>query len=225
MKVGADIDDDVRRAELVRSEIGPDALLMLDANQAWSVDQAIDNLARLAHVNPYWIEEPTHPDDVLGHARIAKAVAPIRVATGEVAANRVIFKQLLQANAISVCQVDAYRIGGVNEVLAVLLMAKKFSVPIIPHAGGVGLPEYVQHVAAFDALRVQTRGDEHLVEYVDHLHEHFRDPVVVRNGRYVLPEAPGYGVAFTADALNKYAFPNGPAWAKHGFVGTPEANN
>jgi L-fuconate dehydratase len=198
----------------MRSEIGPDGLLMLDANQAWGVNEAIENLERLRHVNPYWIEEPTHPDDILGHARIAAAVAPIKVATGEVAANRVIFKQLLQARAISVCQVDACRIGGVNEVLAVLLLAKRFGVNVVPHAGGVGLCEYVQHIAAFDALRVRTEGDEHMVEYIDHLHENFVAPVRVRDSRYLLPETPGYSVEMKPAAVAEYSFPDGPAWGR-----------
>src|SRR5258706_534988 len=155
---------------------------------------AIANMARLAEADPYWIEEPTHADDVLGHARIAAAVAPVRVATGEVAANRVIFKQLLQAGAIGVCQVDACRVAGVSEVLAVLLMAAKFGVPVCPHAGGVGLCEYVQHLSIFDYLRVSGSLQGRMVEYVDHLHEHFEDPVTVVNGRYLLPTAPGYSV-------------------------------
>jgi L-fuconate dehydratase len=171
-------------------------------------------VARLAEFDPYWIEEPTHADDVLGHARIATAVAPIRVATGEVAANRVIFKQLLQANAIGVCQVDACRVGGINEVLAIVLMAAKFGVPVCPHAGGVGLCEYVQHLSIFDFLRVGRSLDGRMVEYVDHLHEHFTDPVQVVDGRYRLPEAPGYSVRMKPESIAEYTFPDGPAW-KH----------
>jgi L-fuconate dehydratase len=212
MKVGGPIDDDVRRAELIRAEIGPDALLMMDANQVWDVDEAIANMARLSAVNPYWIEEPTHADDVIGHARVARAVAPVRVATGEVAANRVIFKQLLQAEAIGVCQVDACRVAGVNEVLAVLLMAAKFGVPVCPHAGGVGLCEYVQHLAIFDFLRVSRSLEGRMVEYVDHLHEHFEDPVTVVNGRYRLPTRPGYSVTLKPASIAQYTFPTGPAW-------------
>ena len=206
MKVGGDIDDDVRRAQLIRAEIGPDALLMMDANQVWDVDEAIANVRRLADADPYWIEEPTHPDDVLGHARIQRAVAPIRVATGEVAANRVIFKQLLQAEAIGVMQVDACRVGGVPEVLAELLLAAKFGVPVCPHAGGVGLCELVQHLFAFDVLRVGTSLDGRMVEYVDHLHEHFTDPVRTRGGRYLLPEQPGYSATMRPESLAEYAF-------------------
>ncbi|MEO3742477.1 enolase C-terminal domain-like protein [Plantactinospora sp. B5E13] len=217
MKVGGPVSDDVRRARIIREEIGPDALLMMDANQVWDVDEAIANMARLAEFDPYWIEEPTHADDVLGHARIAKAVAELsggrcRVATGEVAANRVIFKQLMQAEAIRVCQIDACRIGGVNEVLSVMLMAAKFGVPICPHAGGVGLCEYVQHLAIFDYLRVGTSLDGRMVEYVDHLHEHFVDPVRTRDGRYLLPEQPGYSSTMKPESIAEYAFPDGPVW-------------
>jgi L-fuconate dehydratase len=214
MKVGGAIDDDVRRARLIRSGIGPDALLMMDANQIWDVDEAIANMERLAEMNPYWIEEPTHADDVLGHARIASSLASrgIRVATGEVAANRVIFKQLLQAEAIRVCQIDACRVAGVNEVLSILLMAAKFGVPVCPHSGGVGLCEYVQHLAIFDFLRVGTSLDGRMVEYVDHLHEHFVDPVSVRGGRYLLPTAPGYSVAMKPSSVAEFSFPEGPAW-------------
>jgi L-fuconate dehydratase len=217
MKVGGPIADDVRRAELIRAEIGPDRLLMMDANQVWDVDEAIANMALLAASDPYWIEEPTHADDVLGHARIARAVAEqtggrCRVATGEVAANRVIFKQLLQAGAIGTCQVDSCRVAGVNEVLAILLLAAKFGVPVCPHAGGVGLCEYVQHLSIFDYLRVGASLDGRMVEYVDHLHEHFTDPVVIRDGHYQLPQAPGYSVRMRAESVVEYGFPDGAAW-------------
>ncbi|NLT56200.1 MAG: fuconate dehydratase [Actinomycetales bacterium] len=212
MKVGGPIADDVRRAALIREEAGPDVLLMMDANQVWNVDEAIANMAQLVAFDPYWIEEPTHADDVLGHARIAAAVAPVRVATGEVAANRVIFKQLLQAGAIGICQVDACRTGGVNEVLAVLLMAAKYGVPVCPHAGGVGLCEYVQHLAVFDALRISGSTDGRMIEYVDHLHEHFVDPVTVVDGRYRLPTAPGYSVTLRPSSIAEFSFPDGPAW-------------
>jgi L-fuconate dehydratase len=212
MKVGGPIEDDVRRARLIRSVIGDDALLMMDANQVWDVPEAIANMAQLAQFNPYWIEEPTHADDVLGHAAVARAVAPIRVATGEVAANRVIFKQLMQANAIGVCQVDACRVGGVNEVLATLLMAAKFGVPVCPHAGGVGLCEYVQHLAIFDYLRVGRSLDGRMVEYVDHLHEHFEDPITVSKGRYLLPRQPGYSATLKASSIAEFSFPDGPVW-------------
>jgi L-fuconate dehydratase len=212
MKVGGAIDDDVRRARIIREEIGPDALLMMDANQVWDVDEAIACMARLAETNPYWIEEPTHADDVLGHARVARAVAPVRVATGEAAANRVIFKQLLQAKAIGVCQVDACRVGGVNEVLSILLMAAKFGVPVCPHAGGVGLCEYVQHLSIFDYLRVGRSLEGRMVEYVDHLHEHFVDPVEVVGGRYQLPSSPGYSITMKPTSIARFSYPDGPAW-------------
>lgn len=213
MKVGGVIDDDVRRAGIVRAEIGPDRVLMLDANQSWDVDEAIANMQRLAAFDPWWIEEPTSPDDVLGHARIARQIAPIGVATGETAHNRVMFKQLLQADAIGFCQVDSCRLGGVNEVVAVLLMAAKFGVPVCPHAGGVGLCEYVQHLAVFDYLRVGASLEGRVLEYVDHLHEHFVDPVVVDGNRYRVPTAPGYSVTMRPESLARYRFPTGQAWA------------
>jgi L-fuconate dehydratase len=217
MKVGGLLADDLRRARIIREEIGPDALLMMDANQVWDVDEAIAAMGVLQEADPYWIEEPTHADDVLGHARIAEAVEALsngrcRVATGEVAANRVIFKQLLQANAIGVMQIDACRVAGVNEVLAELLLAAKFGVAVCPHAGGVGLCEYVQHLAVFDYLRVGCDLDGRMVEYVDHLHEHFIDPVRTREGRYVLPDQPGYSSTLKPESIAEYAFPNGPVW-------------
>ena len=215
MKVGADVDDDVRRAAIVREEIGPSRRLMLDANQRWDVDEAIDRMGRLARFDPYWIEEPTSPDDILGHARVAAAVEPILVATGEHVHNRVMFKQLLQANAIGVCQVDACRLGGVNEVLAVLLMAAKRGVPVCPHAGGVGLCELVQHLAVVDYVCVSGRLEGRMVEYVDHLHEHFIDPVVVEHGRYRVPSRPGYSAQMRAESIERYAFPHGDEW-RHG---------
>ncbi|WP_026929205.1 enolase C-terminal domain-like protein [Glycomyces tenuis] len=213
MKVGSpDVADDVRRAGIIRDIIGPDRLLMMDANQIWSVPEAVENMGRLAAYDPYWIEEPTHPDDVLGHARIAASVAPIRVATGEVAANRVIFKQLLQAEAIRVCQIDACRVGGIPEVLATLLMAAKRGVEVCPHAGGVGLCEYVQHLGMFEYLRVGKTLEGRMIEYVDHLHEHYTDPVTVVDGRYRLPTQPGYSVTLKDESIAEYSFPNGPAW-------------
>jgi len=216
LKVGRDRDDDIRRLRLVREEIGPERVLMVDANQVWDVDEAIDWMGDLAFARPRWIEEPTSPDDVLGHARIARAMEPlgIGVATGEHAQNRVLFKQFLQADAIAFCQVDACRLGGVNEVLAVLLMAAKARVPVCPHAGGVGLCEYVQHLAFFDYIAVSGSLDGRVVEYVDHLHEHFLDPVVVRDGRYCAPSAPGYSIEMKRASLVDYAYPDGPVWTK-----------
>jgi L-fuconate dehydratase len=213
MKVGADLGDDTRRAALMRAEIGSERKLMMDANQAWDVDDAIASMKRLAPYDPWWIEEPTSPDDVLGHARIRKAIAPIGVATGEHAHNRVMFKQFLQAGAIDFCQIDACRLGGVNEVLAVLLMAAKFGVPVCPHAGGVGLCEYVQHLSIFDYVCVGASLEDRVLEYVDHLHDHFLDPVVIRNGRYVAPTTPGYSIEMRPESLAEYRFPSGSAWA------------
>jgi L-fuconate dehydratase len=213
IKVGRDLADDVRRAAIVREEIGPDRKLMMDANQVWNVDEAIASMRELARFDPWWIEEPTSPDDVLGHAAIARAVAPIGVATGEQCQNRVVFKQLMQANAIRFCQIDSCRLGGVNEVLAVLLLAARFGIPVCPHAGGVGLCEYVQHLAIFDYLCVSASLDDRIVEYVDHLHEHFLDPVVVRDGRYMPPAAPGYSITMRRESLRDYSYPDGAAWA------------
>jgi L-fuconate dehydratase len=214
IKVGRDLADDIRRAGIIREEIGPDRKLMMDANQVWDVGDAIASMNELARFDPWWIEEPTSPDDVLGHATIARAIAPIGVATGEHCQNRVMFKQLMQANAIRFCQIDACRLGGVNEVLAVLLMAAHFGIPVCPHAGGVGLCEYVQHLAIFDYICVSGSLDHRIVEYVDHLHEHFVDPVVVRDGRYVPPTAPGYSITMHEESLRTYRYPDGPAWAK-----------
>ncbi len=212
IKVGANLEDDVRRTALVREAIGPDRKLMLDANQRWDVEEAIESMRALARFDPWWIEEPTSPDDVLGHAAIARAVAPVGVATGEQCQNRVIFKQLLQADAIRFCQIDACRLGGVNEVLAVLLMAAKFGVPVCPHAGGVGLCEYVQHLAIFDYIAVSASLEDRLVEYVDHLHEHFVDPVRIEAGHYMPPTAPGYSIAMKPESLAAFAYPGGAAW-------------
>jgi len=212
MKVGRDIEDDMRRARIAREVLGRERRLMMDANQVWDVGEAIANTKRLAEFDPYWMEEPTSPDDVLGHATIAKAIAPIRVATGEHCQNRVIFKQLLQAKAIGFCQIDACRLGGVNEVLAVLLMAAKFGVPVCPHAGGVGLCEYVQHISLVDYIAVSGSLEDRVLEYVDHLHEHFVDPVTIKGGRYMPPVKPGYSIEMRAESLREYGFPAGAAW-------------
>ena len=212
LKVGADLADDRRRARIVREEIGPDALMAVDANQRWDVGQAIAWMADLAEYDPYWIEEPTSPDDILGHATIARAVAPIRVATGEHVHNRVMFKQLFQADAIGVCQVDAARLAGVNEVIAVLLMAAEFDVPVCPHAGGVGLCELVQHLGRDRLHRDQRFLDGRMIEYVDHLHEHFLDPVEIRDARYVLPTRPGYSAEMRPESLARFRFPDGDEW-------------
>lgn len=212
IKVGQDLNDDIRRARLIREEIGYERKLMVDANQVWDVGTAIENMAALAEFKPWWIEEPTSPDDVLGHAAVAKAVAPIGVATGEHVQNRIVFKQLLQANAISFCQIDACRLGGVNEVIAVLLMAAKFGVPVCPHAGGVGLCEYVQHLSIFDYICVSASLENRIIEYVDHLHEHFFDPVVIKDGRYMPPSMAGYSITMRPESLDAHEYPSGAAW-------------
>ena len=216
MKVGADLQADDRRAALIRRSMGPGGVLMMDANQAWGLNEAISSMRVLGHHDPWWIEEPTSPDDVLGHARIRREIEPIRVATGEHVQNRIVFKQLFQAEAIDVCQLDACRVGGVNEAIAILLLAAKFGVPVCPHAGGVGLCEYVQHLAVFDYVAVSGSLEDRVVEWVDHLHEHFTEPAVVREGRYLVPRAPGYSIQIREESLAEYAFPDGPVWADIG---------
>jgi L-fuconate dehydratase len=216
LKVGGDLQSDLRRARLLRQAIGPDRKLMLDANQVWGIDQAIHAIEVLAEVDPWWIEEPTSPDDVLGHRRIRDAVKPIGIATGEHVHNRVMFKQLMQAEAIDFCQVDSCRLGGVNEVLAVLLLAAKFGVPVCPHAGGVGLCEYVQHLAIFDYVAVSGSLESRTCEFVDHLHEHFVHPARVEGGRYLAPTAPGYSAEIKARSLDRFAYPEGSAWTAAG---------
>ena len=212
IKVGSNLKDDMRRANIIREEIGPDLKLMMDANQKWDVDEAITNMKELAKYNPYWIEEPTSPDDILGHAKIAKAIAPIHVATGEHCQNRVMFKQLLQAKAIGICQIDSCRVGGVNEILAILLMAAKFDIPVCPHAGGVGLCEYVQHLSMIDYIAVSGSMENRIIEYVDHLHEHFHDPVVIKNGAYMPPKLPGFSISMKTESIENYLFPTGSVW-------------
>jgi L-fuconate dehydratase len=214
MKVGLDLESDARRAALITSELGANAVLMMDANQVWGVDEAVAAMRVLGEFEPWWIEEPTSPDDVLGHARIRREIAPIRVATGEHVMNRIVFKQLFQAQAIDVCQIDACRVAGVNEILAILLLAKKFDVPVCPHAGGVGLCEYVQHLAVFDYIAVSGSLDGRVVEWVDHLHEHFRHPAVVEHGRYRVPRDAGYSIEMLPSSLEEFAYPGGPAWSR-----------
>ena len=213
LKVGGDVESDRRRLRVARVAAGEGAHIALDANQRWSVDQAIGWMSRLAEFEPYWIEEPTSPDDVLGHRAIREAVHPIRVATGEHVQNRVVFKQLLQAEAIDVVQIDACRVGGVNENLAILLLAAKYGVPVCPHAGGVGLCEMVQHLAMFDFVAVSGSSEGRWIEYVDHLHEHFTDPVVVDRGRYRAPSTPGGGARLRDTSIAEFRFPEGPAWS------------
>lgn len=214
MKVGADLEDDMRRAEIIREEIGYDMVLMMDANQKWDVEEAITNMQALAKFDPWWIEEPTSPDDILGHATIGKAIAPINIATGEHCQNRIIFKQLMQVEAIDICQIDSCRVGGVNENLAILLMAAKFDIPVCPHAGGVGLCEYVQHLSMFDYVAVSGSLENRLIEYVDHLHEHFLDPVEIKKGHYMAPQKAGYSIEMKKETLKNYVFPEGKVWQK-----------
>lgn len=211
-KVGGDIEEDRRRAAILREEIGDDRTLMMDANQMWDVDETIVNMRRLAEYNPHWIEEPTSPDDVLGHAEIRRRLSGIGVATGEHCHNRVMFKQLMQAGAIDYCQLDAARLGGLNEVIVVLLLAAKFDIPVCPHGGGVGLCEFTQHISMFDYIAVSGSLEGRLLEYVDHLHDHFVDPVRIRAGHYLVPEAPGYSITMKPESLARHAFPEGAAW-------------
>lgn len=211
-KVGGNLEDDVRRLQIAREILGHDRYLMVDANQKWDVGQAIDWMSHLAQFNPWWIEEPTSPDDILGHAKIRSAIHPIKVATGEHCQNRIMFKQLLQAEAIDFCQIDSCRLGGVNEILAVLLMAAKFGVPVCPHAGGVGLCNYVQHLAMVDYIYISGSLQNRVLEYVDHLHEHFETPVVVKNGHYQVPTEPGYSIEMKSESLQDYRFPTGRIW-------------
>lgn len=213
LKVGADLEDDVRRLRVAREVCGPDFRIAVDANQRWDVDQAIEWMAHLAPFNPAWIEEPTSPDDVLGHAAIARAIAPIPVATGEHVQNRVIFKQMLQAGSLQVLQIDASRVAGVNENIAILLLAAKFGVPVCPHAGGVGLCEAVQHLSMFDYVSVSGSMEGRMIEFVDHLHEHFTVPVDVHAGRYWPPAAPGAGMEMIQSSVAGYLYPTGSVWA------------
>jgi L-fuconate dehydratase len=213
LKVGASVEDDVRRMTAAREAVGAGVRIAVDANQRWDVQQAIDWMRELAPYDPYWIEEPTSPDDILGHATIRRALRPIKVATGEHVANRVVFKQLLQAGAVDIVQIDSTRVGGINENIAILLLAAKFGVPVCPHAGGVGLCEMVQHLAMFDYVAVSGTMHNRVIEYVDHLHEHFIDPVVVRGGHYVPPTAPGDSIQMKPESLTQYEFPIGAAWA------------
>lgn len=213
LKVGADLADDVRRCRTAREAIGPGIRMAIDANQRWNVDEAVTWTRALAEFDPYWVEEPTSPDDVLGHAAIRKAVAPVKVATGEHVQNRIVFKQLLQAGAIDVLQIDAARVGGVNENLAILLLAAKFGIPVCPHAGGVGLCELVQHLSMFDYVALSGTTENRVIEYVDHLHDHFIDPVAVRGGHYMAPTAPGFSATMRAESLAEFTYPDGAFWA------------
>lgn len=212
LKVGADIDEDIRRLRITREVVGWDVSVMIDANQMWDVPQAIEWVNRLAEFKPMWIEEPTSPDDVLGHARIRREVSPVKVATGEHGMNRVLFKQMFQAEAIDYCQLDSARLASVNEILSVYLMAWKFDVPVCPHAGGVGLCELVQHLSIFDYVAVSGTLDDRVTEYVDHLHEHFVDPCLVESGHYLLPTQPGYSAQMHPESVERFSFPDGEYW-------------
>lgn len=216
IKVGNDRGDDVRRLGVATDAVAGQALIAIDANQRWSVPEAIDWLTDLTEFEPFWIEEPTSPDDILGHAAIAAAVAPLRVATGEHVHNRVMFKQYLQANGLQILQLDATRVGGVNENVATLLLAAQFGVPVCPHAGGVGLCELVQHLSMFDYVAVSGTRDGRMIEYVDHLHEHFAAPVVMQHGSYMPPTEPGSGAEIIAESRRRFSYPDGPVWQEIG---------
>ncbi|MEU5727153.1 L-fuconate dehydratase [Micromonospora sp. NPDC047738] len=213
LKVGANLAEDVRRFRIAREAVGPGVRIAVDANQRWDVPAAIDWVRALAPGDPWWVEEPTSPDDILGHAAIRRAVAPIKVATGEHVPNRIVFKQLLQAEAIDILQLDAARVAGLNENVAILLLAAKFGVPVCPHAGGVGLCELVQHLSMFDYVAVSGSLDDRVIEYVDHLHEHFVDPVIVTKGCYAAPTTPGFSAQMHEASLTAHLFPDGPVWA------------
>jgi L-fuconate dehydratase len=212
LKVGGNVEADARRLALAREAVGPDVRIAVDANQRWSVAQAVSAIKALAPYDPYWVEEPTSPDEILGLAAIRQAVLPVKIATGEHVANRVVFKQLLQAGALDFVQIDACRVAGVNENVAILLLAAKFGIPVCPHAGGVGLCEMVQHLAMFDFVAVSGTMTDRILEYVDHLHEHFTDPVRVADGRYLAPTAPGFSATLRPESLRDYQFPDGTRW-------------
>jgi L-fuconate dehydratase len=214
LKVGARLEDDIRRCRIARDAVGEKIGIALDANQVWDVPTAISWVRELAPLRPDWIEEPTSPDDILGMAAVRAAVSPVRVATGEHISNRVVFKQLLQASAIDIMQIDACRVAGVNENIANLLLAAKFGVPVCPHAGGVGLCEIVQHLAMFDYVAVSGTMDGRLIEWIDHLHEQYVTPAVVTGGRYVTPTAPGASTELRRESIAEFSFPTGPAWAR-----------
>ena len=213
LKVGASLEDDVRRMQVAREAVGAGIRIAVDANQRWDVAAAVDWMRELAPYDPYWIEEPTSPDDILGHAAIHEGVRPIKVATGEHVANRIVFKQLLQAGAIDILQLDAARVGGVNENIAILLLAAKFGIPVCPHAGGVGLCEMVQHLSMFDFVAVSGSLEDRVIEFVDHLHEHFIDPVRIRDGHYLAPQSPGLSAQMHPSSLKEYLYPDGPIWS------------
>ncbi|NCV19406.1 MAG: fuconate dehydratase [Rhodobacterales bacterium] len=211
-KVGKDLNDDIRRLKIARKALGTDVRIMIDANQVWEVDEAIEWIKELEFADPFFIEEPTSPDDIAGHKKIKDAIQPIKVATGEMCQNRIIFKQFIQDNALDIVQIDSCRIGGLNEILSVLLLAHKYDKPVWPHAGGVGLCEYVQHIAMIDYLLISCEKNSKRIEYVDHLHEHFEDPVVIKNGNYMPPQKPGYSITMKPESISAHLFPNGSVW-------------
>ncbi|XP_039282354.1 mitochondrial enolase superfamily member 1 isoform X2 [Nilaparvata lugens] len=217
IKVGNDLESDRERCQMVRNIIGWENILMTDANQVWDVEEAIVWMKSLAEFKPYWIEEPTSPDDILGHKRIAESLEEfgIKVATGEMCSNRIMFKQFMQTKALHFCQIDSCRLGGVNEILAVYFMAKKLNVPVCPHAGGVGLCEMVQHLQIFDYISLSATKEDRFIEYVDQEHDHFEDTILMRNAHYVAPtQMPGYSTKFKTETINDYEFPNGNVWSK-----------
>jgi L-fuconate dehydratase len=223
LKVGLSVEDDIRRCRLAREAIGPDVAMAVDANQRWDVEPAIAWMKQLASFDIAWIEEPTSPDDVLGHAAIRRGIAPVPVSTGEHTQNRVVFKQLLQAQAVDLIQIDAARVGGVNENLAILLLAAKFGVRVFPHAGGVGLCELVQHLAMADFIAISGSKEDRAIEFVDHLHEHFVDPVRIHHGRYLAPELPGFSAEMHTQSVQQHLYPSGPVWSPTTSVNTSGA--
>lgn len=214
LKVGGNLEDDIRRMRLAREAVGSDIRIAVDANQRWEASEAIDWVNALAPYDPWWVEEPTSPDDVLAHAEISRGIAPIKVATGEHGQNRILFKQFMQAGAMQVVQIDSVRVAGVNENIAILLLAAKFNLPVCPHAGGVGLCELVQHISMFDFLAVSGTTEDRVIEYVDHLHEHFETPVVIERGNYMAPTAPGSGARMHVDTVADFIFPTGKVWVE-----------
>lgn len=212
MKVGGDLRSDMRRAEVIREIIGYDLELMMDADQKWEVGEACEKMQSLAKFNPGWIEQPTSPDDILGHIKIKNNIAPIKIATGEHCPNRIMFKQFLESGAMDICQIDSCRVGGVNEILSIMLMAAKFNIPVCPHAGGVGLCEYVQHLSMIDYICISGTKENRIIEYVDSLHEHFVTPVIMNRGNYMPPTAPGYSIEMKDATLERYLYPSGEIW-------------
>lgn len=206
LKVGRNLDDDIRRLKIAREVCGKDVQLMIDANQIWEIDEAIKWVNELSFADPWFIEEPTSPDDIEGHRKIKNSIGPIKVATGEMCQNRIIFKQLIMREAIDIVQIDSCRIGGVNEILAVMLMAAKYDLKVCPHAGGVGLCEYVQHLSMIDYLCISGTKEGRVIEYVDHLHEHFLDPCIIKNAAYMPPSLPGFSIEMKPQSLSKFEY-------------------